>query len=163
MHNRGVSCARASWIAIGLIVSAVAACGAKQPGSAVRPRVIVEGTSILIVSDDDENLPIEIPFRVDSATLEPTSHGALDALAGFLGENDDLTLIEVQGHSDERGTREYNIELSRRRAEAVIAYLVGRGVDRSRLRSRGFGADHPAARGAGESAWSQNRRVEIIY
>lgn len=163
VHNRVVTPVRTAILAtLALAVaSAAAACGGRQAASS-QPRVVVVGTSILIVSDADEMVPIEIPFRVNSDILEDESYGPLDVLAVFLDQHHDLTLIEVQGHSDERGSPEHNLALSRRRAESVVAYLVGKGVEPSRLRSTGFGSKRPAARGADELAWSQNRRVEFV-
>jgi outer membrane protein OmpA-like peptidoglycan-associated protein len=133
----------------------LAACG-----GAGKPRVLVAGTSISLV--DENKLPIEIPFRVGSHALEARTKGVLDVLAEFLAENPDLTMVEVQGHSDERGTAAYNLELSKRRAKAVVDYLIERGIAATRLRSTGFGAERPAMGGAGEQAWSRNRRVEFV-
>jgi outer membrane protein OmpA-like peptidoglycan-associated protein len=141
----------------------VASCGGAQPAAEVQPTVLIEGNSMIIVDEGDaQSVPLEIRFHLDSDVIEERSHPALDVLAEALTSNPDIAMVEVQGHSDERGTYEYNLGLSSRRADAVIAHLVGKGVDRARLRGRGFGANRPAARGAGEAAWRQNRRVEFL-
>jgi outer membrane protein OmpA-like peptidoglycan-associated protein len=146
-----------------LVVGLLAACGGPQSRPAMKPKVIIEGTSIFIINAaTSEQVPIEIPFHVNSDVLDPESDGPLDALADFLADNPDLALVEVQGHSDERGTPEHNLDLSKRRAKAVVAYLTGKGVDAGRLRSKGYGANRPSATGTGETAWSQNRRVEFV-
>jgi outer membrane protein OmpA-like peptidoglycan-associated protein len=136
------------------------ACGGSQSTS--HPTIVVDGSSILIVDDADGSTPVEIPFEVDSAILKEDSHAPLDVLAAFVKGREDYKLIEVHGHSDERGSEDYNLQLSQRRAESVIDYLVGAGVDRSRLRAKGFGSSRPAVHGSGESAWSRNRRVEFV-
>jgi peptidoglycan-associated lipoprotein len=69
--------------------------------------------------------------------------------------------VRLEGHADERGTREYNQALGARRANAVADYLVLQGVSRSRVETISYGEERPAATGSGESAWSKNRRVEL--
>ena len=145
----------AAVVVLGLLL----ACGGSQRP---KPKVVILGTSIVIVTDDNEQVPIEVPFEVDSAKLDPESYAMLDALAMFLDSNPDLKLIEIQGHTDARGAEATNYELSVDRAKAVMDYLVSKQVDATRLRSKGFGSSKPAARGHGESAWSQNRRVEFL-
>jgi outer membrane protein OmpA-like peptidoglycan-associated protein len=138
----------------------LAACGGSQSASA--PTIVVDGSSILIVDDSDGSTPVKIPFEVDSHVLKESSHAPLDVLAAFVDGRGDYKLIEVQGHSDERGSEAYNLDLSKRRAESVIDYLVGAGVDRERLRARGLGSSRPIIRGSDERAWSRNRRVEFV-
>jgi hypothetical protein len=70
--------------------------------------------------------------------------------------------IEVQGHTDERGDDDYNLDLSRRRAAAVVDYLVAHGVDPGRLTSRGYGETQPIDRRHTEAAWALNRRVSFV-
>jgi outer membrane protein OmpA-like peptidoglycan-associated protein len=145
--------------AAALVLLLLACGGAQKP----RPKVVIIGTSIVIVdADSNEQVPIEVPFEVDSAKLDPESFGMLDALAMFLDGNPDLKLIEIQGHTDDRGVEAENYELSVQRAKAVLDYLVSKKVDANRLRSKGFGSSKPAAAGRGESAWSKNRRVEFL-
>jgi len=69
--------------------------------------------------------------------------------------------IQVAGHTDERGSDEYNLALGQRRAAAVKAYLVQHGVADSRISTVSYGEEHPIAQGADESAWAQNRRAEF--
>jgi OmpA-OmpF porin, OOP family len=135
------------------------ACGGAQTSGV---QVVVHGSSILLVDDGDGTTPIEIPFEVDSHVLKPSSHAPLDVLAAFVTARDDYKLIEVHGHSDERGSEQYNVNLSLQRAQSVIDYLVDKGIDRQRLRAKGFGSTRPAVKGSDESAWRLNRRVEFV-
>ncbi len=104
----------------------------------------------------------KVHFRYNSAEILDNSFDILHAVAMTMNTNEQLTLIEVQGHTDERGSREYNRELSQRRAEAVVAFLVKAGVDTKRLRAVGYGEDEPKIRKHTEAAWAANRRVEFI-
>lgn len=70
--------------------------------------------------------------------------------------------LRVEGHTDERGTTDYNVALGERRAQAVQRYLVGQGVAPGRIQTVSFGEERPAATGSGEAAWSRNRRAEIL-
>ena len=71
--------------------------------------------------------------------------------------------VSVEGHADERGTREYNLALGERRANAVRAYLVAQGASRSQIEVVSYGEEKPANSSHNESSWAQNRRVEIVY
>ncbi|MEK9649534.1 MAG: peptidoglycan-associated lipoprotein Pal [Gammaproteobacteria bacterium] len=99
-------------------------------------------------------------FEYDSYRLSSKSLQALKSLADLLGENQRLS-ITLAGHADERGTREYNLALGQRRAEAVADYLKTLGISANRLTVRSFGEERPAALGSNESSWAKNRRVEI--
>lgn len=104
----------------------------------------------------------EINFRYDSAEILENSFEILRAVAMTLETNPDLSLIEVQGHTDARGSVSYNLELSQRRAESVVSFLVGEGVDATRLNPVGYGEGQPKIRKHNEEAWAVNRRVEFI-
>ena len=71
------------------------------------------------------------------------------------------TPVRIEGHADERGTREYNLALGERRAKAVSQYLILQGIDRSRVETISYGEERPAALGEDEASWSRNRRVEL--
>jgi peptidoglycan-associated lipoprotein len=71
--------------------------------------------------------------------------------------------VRLEGHTDERGSREYNIGLGERRAQAVRRALLLQGATETQLSTVSYGAERPAAAGSNEAAWSQNRRVEIVY
>ncbi|MCP4445344.1 MAG: OmpA family protein [Myxococcales bacterium] len=90
------------------------------------------------------------------------SFDILHAVAITMNTNEQLTLIEVQGHTDERGSRTYSKDLSQRRAEAVVAILVRDGAQSGRLRAIGYGEDKSKVLGHTEAAWADNRRVEFI-
>lgn len=100
-------------------------------------------------------------FDTDSDVLRPISRRELDHLATLMQHQPTLR-FEIQGHTDSRGTREHNLGLSQRRAAAVRTYLIGKGIDASRLTSRGFGPDKPAATNDTEAGRQQNRRVEAV-
>ena len=96
-------------------------------------------------------------FDYDSSKLDSSAKILLDAQSRFLRANTDLNFI-VEGHCDERGTREYNLALGEKRAQAVKNYLTQMGVPASRVTTISFGKERPAVVGSNEGAWSQNRR-----
>ena len=71
--------------------------------------------------------------------------------------------VTIEGHTDERGTREYNIALGARRAQSVRSYLASRGIDPNRMRTISYGKERPLCVQSDESCWSQNRRVELVH
>jgi len=103
-----------------------------------------------------------INFEYDRAVIKPDSYYILDAVVATMNGNPDIALIEVQGHTDERGDAGYNLELSRRRAAAVVTYLVDHGVAAARLTSRGYGETQPLDTRHTEAAWTRNRRVDFM-
>ena len=98
-------------------------------------------------------------FEFDSSTLTAEARGALDAHIALLKGND--RTLRLEGHTDERGTREYNMALGERRANAVRDYMAGSGVANYRIETVSYGEEQPVGYGSGESNWSQNRRVEL--
>jgi len=102
------------------------------------------------------NMPITY-FAYDSDVLVPTEQANLDRIADYLKQNATLGLL-VEGHCDQRGTEEYNRALGERRANAIRAYLAGRGLADNRMKTISYGKDKPAVEGSGESVWGQNRR-----
>ncbi|MBM4365619.1 MAG: peptidoglycan-associated lipoprotein Pal [Deltaproteobacteria bacterium] len=100
-------------------------------------------------------------FEFDSANLTSDGKSALDANAGIMGQYSDIRL-EIQGHADERGTTEYNLALGQKRADAVVRYLLQRGVSTSRVKSVSYGEERPLDGRSTETAWEQNRRAEFV-
>ena len=100
-------------------------------------------------------------FDYDSASLDSSSKILLDAQSRFLRANTDLNFI-VEGHCDERGTREYNLALGEQRATAVRDYLVIQGNDPDRIKVISYGKEKPAVVGSNGMAWSKNRRAVTI-
>jgi peptidoglycan-associated lipoprotein len=101
-----------------------------------------------------------VHFDYDQADLRPGDRAILDAKVPILQANSGV-MIRIAGHTDERGSDEYNLALGQRRAAAVKAYLVQRGIADSRIATASYGEEHPIAQGNDESAWSQNRRAEF--
>ena len=98
-------------------------------------------------------------FDFDSYTLKPEALAALDSHIAYLSSNDQT--VRLEGHTDERGTREYNMALGERRANAVRDYMVVNGIASYRIETVSYGEERPIAYGSGEANWSQNRRVEL--
>lgn len=116
-------------------------------------RVKIKGSDIVILD--------KIYFETDSAVIKPISYPILDAVAATIKGNPQITLIEIQGHTDERASDEYNLKLSQERAQAVLEYLVSKGVEREKLRAVGYGELCPVDPAHTEEAWAKNRRVEF--
>mgnify|MGYP001824473762 FL=1 len=98
-------------------------------------------------------------FDFDSSNLRSDAIEALNAHIAALQGND--RTVRLEGHTDERGTREYNMALGERRANSVRDYMVANGIASFRIESVSYGEERPVAYGSGESNWSQNRRVEL--
>ncbi|NVB83795.1 MAG: OmpA family protein [Kofleriaceae bacterium] len=125
-----------------------------EDGCPDRGRVVVTDTSIEILD--------MIYFEYDKAIIKKESYPILDAVAATLQGNPSIQLIEIQGHTDERGNDAYNLDLSDRRAAAVKQYLVDHGVEDKRLTSQGYGETQPLVRESNEKAWAKNRRVAFL-
>jgi len=100
-------------------------------------------------------------FDTDSSVLSAEAQATLEKQAVWLNRYPNYR-IEVEGHADERGTREYNIALGARRAAAVVNFLVSRGVNQARITSRSYGKERPVAVCNDISCWSQNRRAVTV-
>jgi peptidoglycan-associated lipoprotein len=109
-----------------------------------------------------EDLAVSVGDRVffdyDSVVLSPEATGVLDQQAAWLQQYPNV-IVTIEGHADERGTREYNLALGDRRANAVKNYLLALGVPPGRLLTISYGEERPADPGHDEAAWSQNRRA----
>jgi peptidoglycan-associated lipoprotein len=103
-----------------------------------------------------------IYFMLDSSEVQPDFVPVVTAHAQYLVANPGLRII-LEGNSDERGSREYNIALGEQRARSVANMMKSQGVGENQLRLVSYGEEKPAAMGSDESAWEQNRRVEIVY
>lgn len=100
-------------------------------------------------------------FAFDSYDLDERARSILDAQAAWLARNGQVR-VTIEGHADERGTREYNLALGERRALAVRDYLAARGISATRMNTISYGKERPAVEGSDEEAWSQNRRAVTV-
>jgi peptidoglycan-associated lipoprotein len=100
-------------------------------------------------------------FAYDSASISAEAQDPLERFAAFAHGNPDMTFT-IEGHCDERGTREYNLALGQRRADATRDALVALGVDPARLRVISYGKERPAYVGKNEALWAQNRRAVFV-
>ncbi|HRE91986.1 MAG TPA: OmpA family protein [Myxococcota bacterium] len=119
----------------------------------IKPKAVLTESAIRILE--------RVYFDFDKATLQDRSYPVLDAVAALLVENPGLTLVRVEGHTDEVGTRRYNLDLSLRRAKAVVKYLRTKGIAASRLIARGYGFDYPLQSNTTQEGRDLNRRVEF--
>lgn len=124
----------------------------KGAGMAVRPGTQDELTA---------NVGDRVFFAFDKSDLSPEARATLDRQAAWLKKYASLT-VTVEGHADERGTREYNLALGERRATAAKNYLVAAGVSANRVKIVSYGKERPAVLGSNEAAWAQNRRAVTV-
>jgi len=103
-----------------------------------------------------------IYFEYDSAKLSSESIAILEVHGNFLASNGEVS-VRLEGHTDERGSREYNIALGDRRAQSVRRVLLFQGASSDQVETVSYGEEEPAVSGHDEAAWSKNRRVELIY
>ena len=100
-------------------------------------------------------------FAYDSSAISPDSAEILDTQVKWLKKHGNVNVV-VQGYCDERGTREYNLALGERRANAVKQFLVSQGVAADRVSTISYGKERPAVLGSNEAAWAQNRRAVTV-
>ena len=124
-----------------------------EDGCPDKGSVIIQENNIIILD--------KIKFRTNSAEILPESNKILDAVATTIMHHPEFVLMEVAGHADERAPDSYNLKLTQDRVNSVMAALIQRGVDKSRLRSKGYGEYCPEDNGHNEAAWEKNRRVEF--
>ncbi len=114
---------------------------------------------------DDPSHPLSkqtIYFMYDSSQVQPEYIQVINAHAGYLASHPGQRMI-LEGHADERGSREYNIALSEQRAKSVARAMEMQGVSPTQLAIVSYGEEKPAVEGFDESAWGKNRRVELVY
>ncbi|GGK35297.1 peptidoglycan-associated lipoprotein Pal [Salinarimonas ramus] len=141
---------------------AFAACAATPPGSELGGGAgagsgLAGAATPGSAQDFTVNVGDRVFFETDQSTLTSTAQSTLDLQAQWLARYPRYAVL-IEGHADERGTREYNFSLGARRAQAVRDYLVARGVDANRLRTVSYGKERPVAACADTSCQSQNRR-----
>ena len=146
----------------------IAACGSapkEEAASAGSGLTSVDYTSDGIKAGSADDLIINVGDRVffDFASHELTNDAQelLQAQAAWLKQYSNVS-ITVEGHCDERGTREYNIALGERRAQAMKNYLIGLGVSAGRVSTLSYGKERPAVLGSSEASWAQNRRAVAV-
>lgn len=103
-----------------------------------------------------------IYFEYNSAKLSDETLSILEAHGAFIAENGNVE-VRLEGHADERGSREYNIALGDRRAQTVRRVLLLQGASTDQIDTVSYGEEQPAVGGQTEEAWAENRRVELIY
>ena len=114
---------------------------------------------------EDPDSPLSdrvIYFEYDSSTLSDDAMALIEVHGEYLADNGDRQML-VEGHTDERGAREYNLALGERRAESVKQALLISGADDEQVETVSYGEESPAVSGGGESAWSENRRAALVY
>jgi peptidoglycan-associated lipoprotein len=147
----------AKFAAVILGVLAVAGCAKQADQSGALASAATPGSQ----QDFVVNVGDRVFFETDSSELTDQARATLDKQAQWLS-NYNRYAFTIEGHADERGTREYNIALGARRAETVRQYLVSRGVSAQRMRTISYGKERPVAVCNDISCWSQNRRAVTV-
>ncbi len=147
----------AAMLVAALVIAGCAKNPADQGPSAANASAAVPGSQ----QDFVVNVGDRVFFESDSTSLSPQSIATLEKQAQWLTSYNQYAFT-IEGHADERGTREYNIALGARRAQAVRDYLASRGVQTQRMRTISYGKERPVAVCNDISCWSQNRRAVTV-
>jgi len=121
-----------------------------------------EGPRVVIVQADKIEILEPVFFETNMALIRPESYSLLNQVARTILASPSIARVRVEGHTDDRGGLDANMRLSQERAQAVVDYLVGQGVEQDRLEPVGYGPQRPLVPGKSERARSQNRRVEFV-
>ena len=135
--------------------------GSSSSGDSVSEGTITETSGSGIVAGSQEDLIVNVGDRVffgyDSSDLDSDALELLQDQVAWLKQNSGVS-VTIEGHCDERGTREYNLALGENRAQAVKNYLIGLGINPDRVSTISYGKERPAVVGSNDGAWAQNRR-----
>ncbi len=140
---------------IGLLVLSGCSSTKKSSGN------ISTSSEASLISDFERNVGDRVFFDYDSSSLSASSKTQLEKQAEWLKTHPSMSVV-VEGHCDERGTREYNLALGERRAEAAKKYLLNQGIEARRLSTISYGKERPAVIGNNEDGWKQNRRSVTV-
>jgi len=151
--------------AIGAGIGALsgAAVGAYMDRQEAALREQLQGTGVSVTRRADQiilNMPGNVTFDVDSASLRPEFFDVLDSVA-LVVEEYEQTVLVIDGHTDSSGPNSYNQRLSENRAETVAEYLINRGIRPVRIEASGYGEEYPVASNGSREGRRQNRRVEL--
>lgn len=141
-----------------------------QPGSELTPEEesaekFTFGSALEVSSLNDPNSPLSqrvLYFDLDSSQIKDEDRDIITVHAEFLAAHADIAVV-LEGHADERGSREYNIALGEKRAKAIKQLMTLQGVTENQIQVISFGEERPVALGHDAAAWNLNRRVEILY
>lgn len=158
---------------LGVALIATAGCTKKTPTTVLAPgdQPVADGNGGVGNGDEDTS-PLNAQFRREVASdtihfafdqydIDPEARAILDSQANWLAAHPN-TRVTIEGHCDERGTREYNLALGDRRSNAAKNYLAARGISPARITTISFGKERPIALGSDEASWAQNRRAVTI-
>ena len=153
------------------------ACAKKRPAQLPPPAVGTGGDTGAGTTDPNAGAGAVVPgsdadfqrsvssntvlFGLDQYDIDATARAILDSQSEWLARNPGVR-VTIEGHADERGTREYNLGLGDRRANAAKNYLAARGVDPSRMNVISYGKERPVALGSDEESWARNRRAVTV-
>ena len=145
-------------LTLAVVMSFLVGCSSSDKATTEAPTT---GTAVTDTGATEAPLSSVVYFDFDQYSLTAESRAVLLAHADKL--KGASVAVRLEGHADERGSREYNMALGEKRANAVRDFLVTQGVNGSSLEVVSFGEEQPAATGSDEASWSQNRRVEVKY
>ena len=140
-------------VALAALMFAVA-CSSQQEAAAPATTTVTPGS----VADFRQNVGDRVFFDTDQSVVRPDGRETLNRQAEWLKRYTNYQ-ITVEGHCDERGTREYNLALGERRANAARQYLIAQGIPAARIKTISFGKENPDPPGSDEGAWARNRRA----
>lgn len=170
------------YAALAVVISMLAACASTQEGATKPGAEEKKGAETMPATPQKSAKELEMEakmaqeelkrqqllaeervyFQFDSSTIDEQSKQIIEAHAVYMMENPDVK-VTLEGHCDERGTREYNLALGERRAQAVEKLMRAFGVTEGQIKTVSYGEEKPVDPGHNESAWRKNRRVEIVY
>ena len=144
----------AKYVGLTMALLLLAACASSTATDRVTGnREVLPGS----IGDLEVNVGNRVLFDYDRYNLRPAAQATLERQAAWLQSYSSVT-VTIEGHCDERGTREYNLALGARRANAAKDYLVSLGINPSRITTISYGKERPAVLGSNQDAWAQNRR-----
>lgn len=148
----------------GLLALGLSACASDPDATASTDGLGAGGAGALNPSSVEYfnvNVGDRVFFAFDSSSLDGVAQDTLARQAQWLASNPQTT-VTIEGHADERGTREYNLALGARRAQAARDFLLSQGVSGQRMRTVSYGKERPVALGSDEGSWAQNRRAVTV-